>query len=119
MRTEEFDPHGAAPHSTGAKLDGGKVRPAMVLGGFARALLEVAKVGTYGASKYSDNGWVEVPNGIKRYEEAKVRHWLFERAGRELDEDTQLLHAAHEAWNALARLDLMLREREQQCAKAK
>jgi hypothetical protein len=109
----ERDPLGKDPHTPGAKLDAGKLRPGLVLGGFARALKEVIKVGTYGANKYTDNGWMEVPNGIQRYEEAKLRHWLAQQMGEECDPDTGILHAAHEAWNALARLDLILREKEQ------
>ena len=108
--TPESDPHGKDPHTSGAKLDGGKVRPALVLGSFARALLQVSQVGTFGAAKYSDDGWVNVPDGIRRYDEAMMRHWLKEKAGEEVDGDSNLLHAAHLAWNALARLDLMLRE---------
>lgn len=108
----EVDPNGRLQHTPGAKLDAGKPRCALVLGGFARALLEVCKVGTYGAVKYTPNGWTEVPNGIERYDDAALRHWLIERAGQSEDPDTELLHAAHQAWNALARLDLMLRERE-------
>ena len=109
----ETDPNGKDQHKPGAKLDTGKVRPALVLGGFARALLEVSKVGSYGAVKYTENGWMEVPNGLARYDDAKLRHWLTEKAGIECDPDTHLLHAAHEAWNALARLDLMIRQIEQ------
>lgn len=109
---KEFDPNGKNPHESGAKLDAGKIRPGLVLGGFARALKEVVKVGTYGANKYTDNGWMEVPNGIQRYEEAKMRHWLAQQTGEEVDPDTGLYHAAHEAWNALAKLDLMIRELE-------
>ena len=107
----ESDPHGKDPHTSGAKLDGGKVRPALVLGSFARALLQVSQVGTFGAAKYSDDGWVNVPDGIRRYDEAMMRHWLKEKAGEEVDKDSNLLHAAHLAWNSLARLDLMLREK--------
>ena len=108
----ESDPNGKSAHEVGSKLDAGKVRPALVLGGFARALLEVSKVGTYGATKYTENGWMEVPNGEARYDDAKLRHWLKEKIGEPADPDTELVHAAHEAWNALARLDLMLRKRE-------
>lgn len=108
----ESDPNGLNAHTPGAKLDAGKLRPALVLGGFARALTEVCKVGTYGATKYTDNGWMEVPNGVTRYDDAKLRHWLAEKSGVECDADTKLLHASHEAWNALARLDLLLRQRE-------
>lgn len=108
----ESDPNGLNAHTPGAKLDAGKLRPALVLGGFARALTEVCKVGTYGATKYTDNGWMEVLNGVTRYDDAKLRHWLAEKSGVECDADTKLLHASHEAWNALARLDLLLRQRE-------
>ena len=108
----EADPNGLHPNSPGAKLDAGKVRPALVLGGFARALWEVSKVGTYGATKYTDNGWMEVADGVKRYDDAKMRHWLKEKMGEKCDKDTTLTHLAHEAWNALARLDLHIRETE-------
>lgn len=103
----EADPHGKDAHSPGAKLDAGKNDLDLVLGAFAGALLEVGKVGTYGARKYTRNGWREVPNGIGRYSSAMLRHYFLEF--QELrDADTDLLHAAHLAWNALARLQLML-----------
>ena len=108
----ETDPSGKSLNEKGAKGDAGKVRPALVLGDFARALIEVAEVGTYGAKKYTEHGWLTVPDGIERYDEAMLRHWLKEKAGETHDADTGLLHQAHLAWNALARLDLMLREQE-------
>jgi hypothetical protein len=100
-------------HEPGAKLDDGKVRVGLVLGAFANALTEVCKVGTFGAKKYTDNGWLEVPNGIERYTDAMLRHWLAEQTGEWLDQESELLHAAHLAWNALARLELILREQPQ------
>jgi hypothetical protein len=108
----ETDPTGKGQHEPGAKVDAGKVRPALVLGGFARALLAVSAVGTFGAAKYTDNGWVSVPKGQERYDDAQMRHWLKEKAGECIDKDSGLEHQAHEAWNALAKLDLMIRERE-------
>lgn len=102
----EHDPHGKSPHEPGAKLDAGKNRLGLILGGFSLALLEVGKVGTYGAQKYSDNGWMSVPSGQERYTDALFRHLL---AQEECDPDTGLLHAAHAAWNSLAVLELMLR----------
>ncbi len=112
MKLVEKDPFGKDAHTSGAKLDAGKARPSLVLGGFARALWEVVLVGTYGAVKYTDNGWQEVPNGEERYDDAKLRHWLKEKMGESVDPDTECLHLAHEAWNSLARLDLFLRNRE-------
>jgi hypothetical protein len=108
----ETDPNGLDPHEPGAKLDAGKIRPQLVLGGFSRALEEVVKVGTYGADKYTDNGWMQVENGIERYSDAAMRHWLEEAQGLECDPESKLLHAAHHAWNALARLELILRDAE-------
>lgn len=105
----ELDPTGKDPHAPGAKLDAGKNRLGLVLGGFALALEQVGRVGTYGAQKYTADGWVSVPNGIERYTDAMYRHMLREAAGEAVDRDTGLLHAAHAAWNALARLDLAIR----------
>jgi hypothetical protein len=53
---------------------------------------------------------VAVPNGIDRYTDAAYRHLLKEAQGEMVDPDSKLLHAAHTAWNALARLDLILRK---------
>lgn len=104
----ESDPTGRDQHQPGAKLDAGKLRPSLVLGGFAHALKAVVKVGTDGANKYTDNGWREVPNGFARYSDAKCRHALAFDTGETHDKDTGSLHLAHEAWNALARLELYL-----------
>lgn len=108
----ESDPNGKAANEAGAKLDAGKNRLGLVLLEFARALTAVGEVGTYGANKYTDNGWIDVPNGQARYTDAMLRHLMKEAKGERDDPDTGLRHAAHAAWNALARLDLALREYE-------
>lgn len=110
----ERDPNGLSPHSSGAKLDEGKIRPSLIFNQMPRALQEVARVGTYGAEKYTEGGWQHVPNGIARYTDAMDRHRLKEFIEGPVDLDSlkdsvQLLHAAQLAWNALARLELMLR----------
>jgi len=115
----ETDPNGMDPHSSGAKLDAGKNRPGLVLGDFARALWAVAEIGTFGAMKYTEGGWMHVPNGMARYDDAKMRHWLKDKMGQELDPDSEKTHLAHEAWNALARLDLHIRAQEKAAATAK
>lgn len=108
----EVDPTGRKAGEAGAKLDGGKNRLGLVLFGFAGALQEVGRVGTYGAAKYSDNGWMTVPDGERRYTDAMFRHLLKEAGGETADPDTGLPHAAHAAWNALARLELALRRQK-------
>lgn len=108
----ERDPHGLDQHQLGAKLDAGKPRPSLVLGDFSRALRAVTDIGTFGAAKYTDRGWLSVVNGLERYDDALMRHWLREHSGEDTDPDSGFLHAAHAAWNALAKLELILREKE-------
>lgn len=109
---QESDPNGLDPHAPGAKLDAGKNRLGLVLGGFANALEAVGLVGTYGAEKYTPNGWKEVPDGVARYEDAMMRHWIEVKKGNEVDSTTGLSHRAQVAWNLLAMLEieLMLKE---------
>jgi hypothetical protein len=107
MELPESDPNGLSPHQPGAKLDLNKPNCDLVFGGFATALMEVAKVGTYGASKYTPYGWKSVDDGITRYRSAAYRHLL---TARFLDEDSALPHLAHAAWNCLAALELMMDE---------
>lgn len=101
--------------ATGAiKYDGGKspiYRGAISY--FPRAIEAVASVSGFGASKYAWKGWEGVDDGVNRYSDAMVRHLTREGQGEVLDPDSGLLHAAHVAWGALARLELMLREKEQ------
>lgn len=106
----EADPNGRNPHEPGAKLDQGK--PSIyrgVIDYFPRAVDAVARISTFGASKYAWKGWETVPEGFERYSDALVRHLIAEGKGEVLDSDSGLLHAAHAAWNALARLELKLR----------
>lgn len=106
----ERDPDGLTPDTPGAKLDDGKPEMELVFRGFSRALRAVAEVGTYGARKYSRDGWERVQDGARRYTNAMYRHLNDEHSGEMNDPHTQLPHAAHAAWNALARLELMMRD---------
>lgn len=105
----ERDPNGVDAHSPGAKLDAGKTEFGLILNGMPRALRQVARVATYGAHKYTRDGWLTVSDGPRRYTDAMYRHLNAEACGEVHDPDTQLEHAAHAAWNALARLELLLR----------
>jgi len=101
----ESDPHNIDQHQAGAKLDANKNRLGLVFGGFANALLGVGKVGTYGANKYSDHGWREVPDAIERYTDALLRHQMALLSGETIDE-SGLRHVDQVAWNALAIAEL-------------
>jgi len=107
MSDKEQDPTGRNQHEPGSKLDAGKPM-ASLLSHFGLALLEVAKVGTFGAKKYTFGGWQEVPEGVLRYSDAMWRHLCKEHT-EAIDKDSGMLHQAQIAWNALARLELMLR----------
>ena len=111
---KEVDPTGRKPNEPGAKLDSGKAplwRGA--IGYFPRALEAVSEVSAFGASKYAWKGWVTVPDGENRYSDALLRHLTYEAKGEDIDQDSGLLHAAHAAWNALARLELRLNKNDQ------
>ena len=90
----------------GVKLDEEKPRMDLVMSGFAKAIEQVGYVGTFGANKYTDDGWQSVDNGIERYLSAMIRHYLKYRQGEYYDIDSELPHLAHMAWNALAVLEL-------------
>lgn len=79
---------------------------------FPRAISKVAEVSQFGAIKYAWKGWQDVNDGYNRYSDAMLRHLIYETSGEDVDSDSGLLHQAHTAWNALARLELMVRERE-------
>jgi len=113
MTTKEFTNDSQDKIAKGAiKYDGGKspvYRGAISY--FPRASREVAAISGFGASKYAWKGWESVDDGINRYSDAMVRHLIAEGSGEDVDPDSGLLHAAHVAWGALARLELILRER--------
>lgn len=93
-----------------AKFDEGKPCAGVLLD-FGLALLEIAKIGTFGIKKYSRGSWLNVPDARLRYTDALLRHLLISQY-EEIDPDSKILHEAHMVWNALARLELLLREKQ-------
>lgn len=99
--------------SSGVKLDQGK--PCIfqaIISDFPRAVETIAALSDFGAAKYSRHNWWKVSDGVSRYSDAMVRHLVQEGKGEVLDPESGFHHAASVAWNALARLELMLREKE-------
>lgn len=101
----EADPHGLSPTEPGAKLDLGKLDLLRAVQEFPHALHQVGLVGDHGAAKYSEGGWRHVPDGIRRSTAALLRHVA---TREQVDPSSELAHASHCAWNALARLELLL-----------
>lgn len=79
---------------------------------FPRAMEAVAAVSAFGAKKYAWNGWRNIPDGLTRITNALSRHFTAEAKGELVDPESKFLHAQHTAWNAMARLELLLIERE-------
>jgi len=61
------------------------------------AELMIGEVLTFGAKKYSPNGWKYVENPNDRYMAAAMRHLNSARQGEELDAESGLPHLAHAA----------------------
>lgn len=57
---------------------------------------------TFGAEKYSENSWQNLPDGYRRYKAALFRHIVAFEKGETIDPESGLPHLAHAAWNALA-----------------
>ncbi len=77
------------------------------LGDFDLALMELAKLLTFGAKKYERSSWLNVLNASTRYNDALWRHLLQQG----LDEETGLGHDVAVVFNALALLQLRLMDK--------
>ena len=85
--------------AVGRKDDQGKVRADLLP---ANALMEVAKVLTFGAQKYgAENTWQKVTPFRARYTAALMRHLFARQQGEIYDPESGLLHMAHMACCAL------------------
>lgn len=98
------------------KKDAGKIPIARgLVAYFPRALREIAAISAFGYEKYGSwGGWVNVPNGLFRYEDALLRHTIAMATLEDRDPESNMLHAAHRAWCALAILELLERQNEKQ-----
>ena len=80
----------------GRKFDSGKQRWDLLP---LDAVEKIVEVMTHGAEKYGDNNWKKVES--YRYRGAAMRHRVARYKGEKFDEDSGLLHLAHEACNIL------------------
>lgn len=108
-------PIGSLPFnpSTDRRKDG-KVRFDLLVQDMPRALEALAKVMTWAIEEkgYVEHDWLNVPDAIKEYHGALHRHDNKEMKGITHDHESKFHHAAHVAWNAMARVELILREEE-------
>ena len=95
--------------SEGRKDDSGKILAGILYEDFPHALTAVAEVASFGAKKYARGNWKNVLAGRERYNDAMHRHLLAHCCGEKVDTESELLHLAHAAWNALAVLELTIK----------
>lgn len=65
---------------------------------------KVVEIYTFGAKKYKENSWQNLPNGYQRYKAALFRHIVAYEKGEVYDSESGYMHLAHAAWNAIAML---------------
>ena len=116
---------GAAPPKTEKAL-AEKTAKAPIAGGvvnrFPRSMHMLAIVSQTGAKKHGvdtgDMTYLDIPDAYATYTDAMVRHVVDEELeGPVNHKDGGLLHPAQVAWNALARLEVFLKNAEEPDAK--
>lgn len=65
---------------------------------------KVVEIYTFGAKKYKENSWQNLPNGYQRYKAALFRHITAYEKGEVYDSESGCMHLAHAAWNAISML---------------
>lgn len=70
--------HTSENKARGIKLDAGKTRWDLLP---LRTVEEIVKVYTFGAGKYGDNNWQNLPDGYNRYKAAMFRHLVASENG--------------------------------------
>lgn len=78
--------------------------------GFPNAIWEIAKLMTWANDEkgYRPHDWKQLPNAEVEFAAAASRHRMKPKLGEMYDPESKLLHKAHEAFNVLAELELML-----------
>ena len=73
-----------------------------------KAIVEVAKVLTFGAQKYGPENWKELEDLQNRYTAGALRHIFAHMDGEKLDPETGLSHMAHALCCLLFKLEIEL-----------
>ena len=94
--------------SEGIKYDSAKPKMNLLP---PKAILEVAKVLTFGAEKYDAENWRKLDDLQSRYTAGALRHIFAHMDGEKLDPETNLSHLAHAMCCLLFKLEIELEER--------
>ncbi len=76
----------------GVKLDDGKLKMSLIP---HEALTALGEVLTFGANKYTPEGWRTVTDAKTRYTDALLRHYCAYQSGESVDEESGLSHLKH------------------------
>jgi hypothetical protein len=97
----------------GFKLDNDKPIVGDLLRVFSNTLLRIGDCMTYNSKHHPEpDDWRNLDNAQRRLTNAMVRHLLKYMTGKELDEDDNIPHLVHVAWNALAVCELYLTRKD-------
>ena len=77
-----------------------------------KAIVEVAKVLTFGAEKYDAENWRKLDDLQNRYTAGALRHIFAHMDGEKLDPETGLSHMAHALCCLLFKLEIELEDGE-------
>lgn len=99
----------------------GKVRMDLLFKDMPRAIESLARVMTWAIHEkgYKESDWLRLPDAEQAFHGGLHRHDNKEMRGQEFDDESGLEHAIHTAWNAMARVEMILRRKEQDNANAK
>ena len=94
---------------TGIKYDSEKPKMNLLP---PKAIVEVAKVLTFGAEKYDAENWRKLDDLQNRYTAGALRHIFAHMDGEKLDPETGLSHMAHALCCLLFKLEIELQDGE-------
>jgi hypothetical protein len=97
----------------GKKENNDKPQLSILFTQFPKALEAITKCSEYGHLKYKETdtdylNYQRVEGGSKAYADAGLRHRLYKKGTTDIE--SQLPHYYHVAWNALAELELLIKE---------
>jgi hypothetical protein len=95
---EHVQPKVTNEESQGPKYDAGKTRWRMMPWTTLAFVMDILE---YGAAKYDEESWKQVPNAKERYKDALLRHVIAFASGEWLDVESGKPHLAHAATNCL------------------
>lgn len=97
----------------GLKFSNDKPKLHLLFRQFPNAIQEIVKLSEYGHNKYIEGdedyqNFSRVENPDTAYIDAELRH-LCDMYSKDIKDESGFIHKAHKAWNALADLELTLK----------